>query len=656
MVTLPAKKLFMPKKAFTTAFMLSGVLALQGCMSEPVPSETPDTPNVDTPSSVSVTSSVPNTVASSLAGSSSVVVSSSSSSMASSSTPAAVPPASSSVAPPKAPAAKTTAIPGRIQAQDYTAGNDDEKRDGDTTGPCAGGMVDMRATDDNNGSCKIGWTLAGEWVDYAITSNSDGKFDIILRLASKDLGQKVVVSIDGVDVGDVTGPGKGFTTFQDRYIRDVAINTGEHTLRVYFEGQGVDLNYVEIVDHTPVATPEVTPEVTPPKEDTPKNPPTNNGGAIKAIPGVNAPGDLLKTKKFTHPGILSTSGELDFIKQKIKAKAQPWYGAFKELEKIKPLDRKIKARKLVKNKPDEKGSHSDNRKAMDEFTYDGSSIYTATLLWYFTDDDRYRKYAVDGLNAWSIYEDGGMPLYLTWAVPHFINAAEILKHTPGSQWKAADIKKFSDMVNKRWWPKTNQPPSKQGTNHGTTANEAQFAIAIFLDDFTKFEKAMKDYDWQMVRYVWLNQKGRLDGESNETCRDISHTRLGMQGLMYAAEAAWNQGVDLWKRDLVRWTKFAELHSGFMDGHKAVPKNICAHKGASRAGVVYCKGSVPTSTPSGRPPCGQTSWDMMIEQIGTRLNQDIPYTRAMAEDRLQGQLTHRNVKWETLLKSQVPERY
>ena len=160
------------KNKLICTFMASTLFMLQGCVSEPTPGEVNQNTNRSN-------SSINPTAISSVAVTDVSSNSSSVNNATSSSVPVRQPVSSSSYAPPEQPEPKTTAIPGRIQAQDYMAANDDDTRSGDATGLCGSGNVDMRTTTDNNGGCKIGWTLAGEWVDYVFTSNSDGQFDII---------------------------------------------------------------------------------------------------------------------------------------------------------------------------------------------------------------------------------------------------------------------------------------------------------------------------------------------------------------------------------------------------------------------------------------------------------------------------------------------
>ncbi|TVP81756.1 MAG: hypothetical protein EA353_01235 [Puniceicoccaceae bacterium] len=358
----------------------------------------------------------------------------------------------------------------------------------------------------------------------------------------------------------------------------------------------------------------------------------------------------LEIIEFNHPGIYNTKAELDFIKSKIAAQEEPWYSAFLALQATNPRARVPNPHVHVpgSSDPSERGD-------MDEMIRDGVYAYASTLLWYFTDDQTYADHAIGILNAWSIFRSIPMPLYMTWAAPHYINAAEILKHTPGSGWQPTDIDAFSTMVRNQMWPRVQDPGVNYGSNHAATANEAQFSIAIFLDDMAMFNKAIENYNWLLPRYIFLNNPHRFDGESNETCRDLNHTKMGTWGLMYAAQVAWNQGFDLWTPHADRYHAFAELHGAIMTQEDGVPPTICSWKtdndGSNQAGRVYCRGNVPWSSPSGRPPCNEAAWEILFNHLGARLGRELPYTAMMlfsSDNRPMGQITRRNDKWETLL--------
>ena len=379
-------------------------------------------------------------------------------------------------------------------------------------------------------------------------------------------------------------------------------------------------------------------------DDTPptagRSDPGGSAGAPLASDSPDADG-------FYHPGIFSTRAELDSVKTKVQAGAQPWKAAFDELARTNPTAHAVTARAIVPG-----SAEPTDRKDMNAMTEDGEYAYAAALLWYVTGERKYADHAIKTLNAWSVFQKTGMPLYLTWAAPHFVNAAELMRHTPGAGWEDEDIQKFAAMVAQRMWPIVQPPKVDYGSNHGATALESMLAIAVFLGDRAKLEQALDYWTWLFPKYVFLDDAARLDGECNETCRDLSHMNMGMLGLMYSAETAWNQKHDLWKPGAKRWTAFAELHAGIMS-EGDVPARMCERKPA-QAGIVFCSGNVPWSSPSGHPPCKQTAWDVLINHVGDRLGQTIPLTRAMASDSpVVGGISRRNSKWETLLKTHDP---
>ena len=143
----------------------------------------------------------------------------------------------------------TRALPYRVRALDFTA-----FKDSDTLheGNCGSGPVDSETTTDpNGGGCNVGWSKAGEWLDYSIQVASTKKFNIVARLASGLTGKTVRISIDGVAVGgSLTAPSAGWQAFADRAISDVTLSAGTHTVRVLFETGDTNFNYLDITPGT----------------------------------------------------------------------------------------------------------------------------------------------------------------------------------------------------------------------------------------------------------------------------------------------------------------------------------------------------------------------------------------------------------------------
>ena len=136
------------------------------------------------------------------------------------------------------------AIPAQIEAENYdnfydlTAGNA-----GDPS--CSSTDVDAETTSDTGGGCNIGWTDAGEWLEYDINS-SGGTFDLVLRLASNKANKTVTVKLNGNVVGTVTAPSTGWQSWGNRTISNVNIPAGPHTLRVEMDTGKTNFNYIDI--------------------------------------------------------------------------------------------------------------------------------------------------------------------------------------------------------------------------------------------------------------------------------------------------------------------------------------------------------------------------------------------------------------------------
>lgn len=143
-------------------------------------------------------------------------------------------------------------VPARIQAEAYTAFNESTpaSNSGNTCNRNDG--VDMEATSDMAGVCNVGWTTAGEWLEYDIQSNAAQTVSLTARVASGALNKRFHFTLDGVTVGALqTVTNLGWQTFMDRTVSGVALSAGAHKLRVVFDDGDVNLNYVDVTSGAP---------------------------------------------------------------------------------------------------------------------------------------------------------------------------------------------------------------------------------------------------------------------------------------------------------------------------------------------------------------------------------------------------------------------
>ena len=130
--------------------------------------------------------------------------------------------------------------------------------------------------------------------------------------------------------------------------------------------------------------------------------------------------------------------------------------------------------------------------------------------------------------------------------------------------------------------------------------EAAVGISVFLDDRKSYDQAMEKYLGRVPAYVYLSQDGSypkaapgsgltteaeiikywqgqstfVNGLSQETCRDFTHTGYGISSISHVAEISRIQGNDLYKGDVGARLRCAlEFHSQYELG-AAVPSWLC----------------------------------------------------------------------------------
>ena len=154
----------------------------------------------------------------------------------------------------------TGVLPAQIEGEEYCGFS--ESTPGANSGASGspqcdrGDGVDIQATsDDHSANCNIGWTSAGEYLDYQLDSPG-GAFEIILRASSSPsfTGRVLSVELDGAAVGSVMFDGAGWQSFSDFSVGVVDIPPGPHALRVTFETGTTNLNHIELVSAGPSGT------------------------------------------------------------------------------------------------------------------------------------------------------------------------------------------------------------------------------------------------------------------------------------------------------------------------------------------------------------------------------------------------------------------
>ncbi|CAG8250046.1 unnamed protein product [Penicillium salamii] len=276
-------------------------------------------------------------------------------------------------------------------------------------------------------------------------------------------------------------------------------------------------------------------------------------------------------KPFAHPGALHTNEDFQRIKERVKAKSEPWYRGWQHLESAKLAQTAWIAQPheiLVRGtnatwQPTPAQNYGDAYR-------DAHSAYQLTVRWLIGGNTSYADHAVDILNGWgSTLRDinGTEDKFLAAGLYgyQFANAAELLRVYPG--WTKANQTVFATMLNDvfakynfDFLEHHNYKTSFYYANWDLCNIASLQAIGIFTDNRTMYDYA--NHYWKhglpdssvvangalpyfSIANFTEEQSGKQLMEIQESGRDQGHATLCIALLGVIGQQGWNQGVDLY---------------------------------------------------------------------------------------------------------------
>ena len=288
---------------------------------------------------------------------------------------------------------------------------------------------------------------------------------------------------------------------------------------------------------------------------------------------------ISKGKRFVHPGIFYTQGDLDRMKAMIASGREPWAKGFAALRG----GRYSQLSAFARGRPD----YIDAGKFNQTIGFDGRHAHDLALMWKMTGEKAFADKARDFLVSSSHYKgsswNGTGPLD-NGKIFLLIEAAELMRDYEG--WSKEDQKRFGDVLRNVFYPHICNGDIMRWGNQGLTAWHGVLAMAIFLDDVKMYDRVWNkmmglphrpddipypsggawspewpaDYgpfcitrrnhpvvgnspDWvyddALRYYIYAN------GQGEEACRDQGHAQYGLFQMVCIAEIFWNQGDDLY---------------------------------------------------------------------------------------------------------------
>lgn len=328
-------------------------------------------------------------------------------------------------------------------------------------------------------------------------------------------------------------------------------------------------------------------------------PPAAAAGGTRAETGAVSLDDAVPTASgLVHPGIMTSSAQLAFVKQKVAARAEPWYTAYERARTSSFGNLSYTPRPVAwvgcgsGNNPDQGCTAEMN---------DAQAAYTHALLWAYSGDRRHAAKAIQILNAWSgtlqghrfdttTYKNGH--LQAAWAGSVFPKAAEIIRYT-GAGWAAADVARFEAMLRSAFLPMVRDGWAGGVSNWMMSMAEATINIGVFLDDRSVFDDGVADWRATVRSTIYLASDGAkpvlpparavkstnldsywytpvryVDGLHQESCRDMDHVVMALGATLQAAETASIQGVDLFAEQQRRLTAAMEYNARYLNAPSA----------------------------------------------------------------------------------------
>lgn len=378
---------------------------------------------------------------------------------------------------------------------------------------------------------------------------------------------------------------------------------------------------------------------------------------------------------FKHPGVLVSRGQLDFVKAKIAAGQQPWKEDFDKARATKygQLPYTPRPVEIMKcgngSNPLDQGCTASREDAV--------AAYTQTLIWYYTGNRAYADSAIAILDAWSstlkeivfdpakVKTDPGQnngPLQAAWLAELFPRSAELLRHA-GAGWPESNAKRFGRMLNDVLVPKIRDGWGYQA-NWNLSMADGMINIGVYNDDRALFDRGVAMWRERVPYNVYLASDGRLprrppgystdekllslwygqsdftgrSGHTQETCRDLEHSQMGLASTVYAAETAGLQGIDLYGEQQERIMASAEYLAKYINRFPS-KKSIEVEVEPAMCGGRLKTRDVPV-------------WELVYNHYARRKGKSMPETRKV-RDRIRGysgndrDVTTLQITWEAL---------
>jgi len=357
-----------------------------------------------------------------------------------------------------------------------------------------------------------------------------------------------------------------------------------------------------------------------------------SSGITAGASGLGGEAGGSTTESFVHPGCLSTRADLERMKTKVAAAAEPWAGSFAKLTKNSHAQLEYTPRPQATIC----AGTCDSENYM-TLANDAAAAYQLALRYHVTGDEKYAAKAASVLDAWAgqlteFTGDSNAGLRAALYGYQLASAGELL-HDYTAWDRAPLVRLLTDVfypIHDGFLEKHNGACESNYWANWDLANMASvLAIGVFADRRDIFQRGI-DYfhsgggEGSIEHAVHFIHPDGL-GQWQEAGRDQGHSTLGPMLMAVVCEIAWNQGIDLYGAVGSRLLAGSEYVAAYNLAQE-VPFVAYTFQSGSEGS---CKQGVQTAISTSDRGGFRAGWELLFNHYVNRRGFAAPFTERFA---------------------------
>lgn len=242
---------------------------------------------------------------------------------------------------------------------------------------------------------------------------------------------------------------------------------------------------------------------------------------------------------YEHPGGMHPRAQINFVRQQVRLKREPWLSAFNQL-KVQADSALIAGHHALEDFhiPGfyfDKEGHRRNSEALNS---DGFHAYSCALAWQLTGSKKYGDKAIMLLNAWASinkkYSEADGPLVMTYMGASLVIAAELMRNY--SEWKSKDREQF-----KHWLESVYRKAACSISSRKNNWGDWGLYGAMLADYYLDNSPAIAQHIWQLKMDLpaKIADDGHLTEEVKREANGIWYTYFSLTPVTGAFWIAYN---------------------------------------------------------------------------------------------------------------------